>query len=139
MRGDSRVRAGEGLEGAERAADSRQGRPAHEHHGEIVMDDVFCPTRTRFRSARTEGSVHLSQQRALRHCVGRARRRGRLLASRRAYVLERKQFGRPLAANQLIQKKLADMQTEIALGSRRAFALGRMKDEGTRRRRSRRC
>jgi glutaryl-CoA dehydrogenase len=49
----------------------------------------------------------------------------------RNYVLERKQFGRPLAANQLIQKKLADMQTEIALGLNAVLRLGRMKDEGT--------
>jgi glutaryl-CoA dehydrogenase len=47
----------------------------------------------------------------------------------RQYVLERQQFGRPLAANQLIQKKLADMQTEIALGLQ--GCLRRMKDEGT--------
>ena len=44
--------------------------------------------------------------------------------------MERKQFGRPLAANQLIQKKLADMQTEIALGLQGCLRLGRMKDEG---------
>jgi glutaryl-CoA dehydrogenase len=49
----------------------------------------------------------------------------------RQYVLDRKQFGRPLAANQLIQKKLADMQTEIALGLQGCLRLGRMKDEGT--------
>ena len=49
----------------------------------------------------------------------------------RQYVLDRKQFGRPLAANQLIQKKLADMQTEIALGLQGALRLGRMMDEGT--------
>ena len=48
----------------------------------------------------------------------------------RAYVLDRKQFGRPLAANQLIQKKLADMQTEIALGLSGALRLGRMLDAG---------
>ena len=48
----------------------------------------------------------------------------------RAYVLERKQFGRPLAANQLIQVKLADMQTEIALGLQAALRLGRLADEG---------
>jgi glutaryl-CoA dehydrogenase len=48
----------------------------------------------------------------------------------RQYVLDRKQFGRPLAANQLIQKKLADMQTEIALGLRGALALGRMLEAG---------
>jgi len=49
----------------------------------------------------------------------------------RQYVLERKQFGRPLAANQLIQKKLADMQTEITLGLQGCLRLGRMKDEGS--------
>ena len=48
----------------------------------------------------------------------------------RQYVLDRKQFGRPLAANQLIQKKLADMQTEITLGLQGCLRLGRMKDEG---------
>ncbi len=48
----------------------------------------------------------------------------------RQYVLDRKQFGKPLAANQLIQKKLADMQTEIALGLQGCLRLGRMKDEG---------
>ena len=49
----------------------------------------------------------------------------------RQYTLDRKQFGKPLAANQLIQKKLADMQTEIALGLQAALRLGRMKDEHT--------
>ncbi|MES1195539.1 MAG: acyl-CoA dehydrogenase family protein, partial [Steroidobacter sp.] len=48
----------------------------------------------------------------------------------RNYVLEREQFGRPLAANQLIQKKLADMMTEISLGLQGCLRLGRMKDEG---------
>src|SRR5690625_1346192 len=47
----------------------------------------------------------------------------------RQYTLDRKQFGRPLAANQLIQKKLADMQTEIALGLQGCLRLGRRKDE----------
>lgn len=49
----------------------------------------------------------------------------------RQYTLDRHQFGRPLAANQLIQKKLADMQTEITLGLQGCLRLGRMKDEGT--------
>jgi glutaryl-CoA dehydrogenase len=49
----------------------------------------------------------------------------------RQYTLDRKQFGRPLAANQLIQKKLADMQTEITLGLQGCLRLGRMKDAGT--------
>jgi glutaryl-CoA dehydrogenase len=48
----------------------------------------------------------------------------------RDYVLNRKQFGRPLAANQLIQKKLADMQTEIVLGLQGCLRLGRLRDEG---------
>ncbi len=47
----------------------------------------------------------------------------------RDYTLERKQFGRPLAANQLIQKKLADMQTEIALGLQGALRMGRLMDD----------
>jgi len=49
----------------------------------------------------------------------------------RKYTLERKQFGRPLAANQLIQKKLADMQTEITLGLQAVLRVGRMLDDGT--------
>ncbi|MEQ9688897.1 MAG: acyl-CoA dehydrogenase family protein, partial [Bauldia litoralis] len=48
----------------------------------------------------------------------------------RQYVLDRSQFGRPLAANQLVQKKLADMQTEIALGLQAALRVGRLFDEG---------
>ena len=48
----------------------------------------------------------------------------------RGYTLDRKQFGRPLAATQLVQKKLADMQTEIALGLQAALRVGRLIDEG---------
>jgi len=48
----------------------------------------------------------------------------------RQYTLDRKQFGRPLAANQLIQKKLADMQTEIALALQACLRVGRLKDQG---------
>jgi len=48
----------------------------------------------------------------------------------RQYTLDRHQFGRPLAANQLIQKKLADMQTEITIGLQGCLRLGRLKDEG---------
>src|SRR5699024_7447980 len=70
-------------------------------------------------------------------CLNRARygiARGPMGAAERCwqpardYTLERKQFGRPLAANQLIQKKLADMQTEIALGLQAALRVGRMID-----------
>ena len=48
----------------------------------------------------------------------------------RHYTLDRKQFGRPLAANQLIQKKLADMQTEITIGLQACLRVGRLLDEG---------
>ena len=48
----------------------------------------------------------------------------------RAYTLDRRQFGRPLAATQLVQKKLADMQTEIALGLQASLRVGRLFDEG---------
>lgn len=51
------------------------------------------------------------------------------LETARTYVLERKQFNRPLAANQLVQRKLADMMTEIALGLQACLRVGRLKDE----------
>ncbi len=100
--------------------------------GEIVMDDVFVPDENEFpeveglkgpftclNSARY--GIAWGALGAAEDCWHRARQ----------YVLDRKQFGRPLAANQLIQKKLADMQTEITLGLQGCLRLGRMKDEGT--------
>ena len=100
--------------------------------GEIVMDDVFCPEEnvlpdvkslrgpfTALDSARY--GIAWGTLGAAEDCWQRVRQ----------YVLDRKQFGRPLAANQLIQKKLADMQTEITLGFQGCLRLGRMKDEGT--------
>jgi len=100
--------------------------------GEIVMDGVFCPDENAFPDVRglkgpftclnsARYGIAWGALGAAEDCWLRAR----------AYVLERKQFGRPLAANQLIQKKLADMQTEIALGLQGVLRLGRMKDEGT--------
>ena len=101
--------------------------------GEIVMDEVFCPDENAFPEVRglkgpftclnsARYGIAWGALGAAEDCWHRAR----------AYVLERKQFGRPLAANQLIQKKLADMQTEIALGLQGCLRLGRMKDEGQR-------
>ena len=100
--------------------------------GEIVMDKVFCPKENAFPDVRglkgpftclnsARYGISWGALGAAEDCWHRAR----------AYVLERKQFGRPLAANQLIQKKLADMQTEITLGLQSCLRLGRMKDEGT--------
>jgi glutaryl-CoA dehydrogenase len=100
--------------------------------GEIVMDEVFASDDqllpgveglkgpfTCLNSARY--GIAWGALGAAEDCWFRARQ----------YVLDRKQFGRPLAANQLIQKKLADMQTEITLGLQGCLRLGRMKDEGT--------
>ena len=100
--------------------------------GEIVMDEVFVPAEnelpdveglkgpfTCLNSARY--GIAWGALGAAEDCWHRARQ----------YVLDRKQFGRPLAANQLIQKKLADMQTEITLGLQGCMRLGRMKDEGS--------
>ncbi len=100
--------------------------------GEVVMDNVFCPEENAFPKVRglkgpftclnsARYGIAWGALGAAEDCWHRAR----------AYVLERKQFGRPLAANQLVQKKLADMQTEITLGLQGCLRLGRMKDEGS--------
>jgi glutaryl-CoA dehydrogenase len=100
--------------------------------GEIVMDEVFCPEEHAFPEVRGLKGPFT--------CLNSARYGiawGALGAAEscwhiaRQYVLDRKQFGRPLAANQLVQKKLADMQTEITLGLQGCLRLGRMKDEGS--------
>ncbi|MGU7773556.1 acyl-CoA dehydrogenase [Burkholderia sp. MR1-5-21] len=100
--------------------------------GEIVLDEVFVPEENRL--------PNVGGLRGPFTCLNSARYGiawGALGAAEacwhtaRQYVLDRKQFGRPLAANQLIQKKLADMQTEITLGLQGVLRLGRMKDEGT--------
>ena len=100
--------------------------------GEIVMDEVFCPEENAFPDVRglkgpftclnsARYGIAWGALGAAEDCFQRARQ----------YVLDRKQFGKPLAANQLIQKKLADMLTDITLGLQGCLRLGRMKDEGT--------
>ena len=85
--------------------------------GEVVMDGVFCPDENAFPDVRgLKGPFTCLEQRALRNRWGAIGAAEDCYRRARQYVLDRKQFGRPLAANQLIQKKLADMQTEIALG-----------------------
>ena len=99
--------------------------------GEIVMDDVFVPEENILPK--------VSGLKGPFSCLNNARYGiawGALGAAEfcwhaaRNYTLDRKQFGRPLAANQLIQKKLVDMQTEITLGLHACLRLGRLKDEG---------
>jgi glutaryl-CoA dehydrogenase len=99
--------------------------------GEIVMDDVFVPAENQLPNASGLGGPF--------GCLNNARYGiawGALGAAEfcwhtaRQYTLDRQQFGRPLAANQLIQKKLVDMQTEITIGLQACLRLGRLKDEG---------
>jgi glutaryl-CoA dehydrogenase len=98
--------------------------------GSIFMDEVFCPDENKLDVEGLKGPFS---------CLNKARYGiswGSLGAAEfcwhaaRNYTLERKQFGKPLAANQLIQKKLVDMQTEIALGLQGALQLGRLMDTG---------
>lgn len=100
--------------------------------GEVVMDNVFVPEENMLPNVRGLKGPFT--------CLNSARYGiawGALGAAEfcwhtaRQYTLDRHQFGRPLAATQLVQKKLADMQTEITLGLQSCLRLGRMKDEGT--------
>lgn len=100
--------------------------------GEVVMDNVFVPEENLLPNVRGLKGPFT--------CLNSARYGiawGALGAAEfcwhaaRQYTLDRHQFGRPLAATQLVQKKLADMQTEITLGLQSCLRLGRMKDEGT--------
>jgi glutaryl-CoA dehydrogenase len=100
--------------------------------GEIVMDNVFCPDDNVFPEIRgLKGPFTCLNSARYGICWGALGAAEDCWHRARDYVMERKQFGRPLAANQLIQKKLADMQTEIAIGLNACLRLGRMKDEGT--------
>jgi glutaryl-CoA dehydrogenase len=99
--------------------------------GEIVMDDVFCPEEQHLPGveglAGPFGCLNSARYGIAWGALGAAEF---CWHAARQYTLDRTQFGRPLAANQLIQKKLADMQTEIALGLQGCLRLGRLKDEG---------
>lgn len=100
--------------------------------GEIVMDQVFCPEENAFAQVRgLKGPFTCLNSARYGIAWGAMGAAEDCYARTRQYVLDRKQFGRPLAANQLVQKKLADMATDISLGLQGALRLGRMKDEGT--------
>jgi glutaryl-CoA dehydrogenase len=100
--------------------------------GEVVMDGVVVPEQSLLPNVsglkgpfncltRARYGIAMGVMGAAEDCWHRARQ----------YALDRKQFGRPLAATQLVQKKLADMQTEIALGLQAALQVGRLFDQGT--------
>src|SRR4029077_13903547 len=99
--------------------------------GEVVMDGVVVPESSLLPNVsglrgpfgclnRARYGIAWGVMGAAEDCMHRARQ----------YTLDRKQFNRPLAATQLVQKKLADMETEIALGLQGALRLGRLMDEG---------
>lgn len=99
--------------------------------GEIVMDEVFVPEENAFPEVRgLKGPFTCLNSARFGIAWGALGAAQACYETARNYVLERKQFGRPLAANQLIQKKLADMCTEISLGLQTVLRIGRMKDEG---------
>ncbi|MGZ8273660.1 MAG: acyl-CoA dehydrogenase [Burkholderiaceae bacterium] len=100
--------------------------------GEIVMDEVFVPADNELPDVQglkgPFGCLNSARYGIAWGALGAAES---CWHTARQYVLDRQQFGRPLAANQLIQKKLADMQTEITLALQGCLRLGRMKDDGT--------
>jgi len=99
--------------------------------GEIVMDDVFVPEENLLPNVHglkgPFGCLNSARYGIAWGALGAAEF---CWHAARQYTMDRHQFGRPLAANQLIQKKLADMMTEITLGLQACLRLGRMKDEG---------
>jgi glutaryl-CoA dehydrogenase len=99
--------------------------------GEIVLEDCFVPGENLLPNVKGLAGPFGCLNKARFGIVWGAMGAAEFCwhAARR-YVLDRSQFGRPLAANQLVQKKLADMQTEIALGLAGALRLGRLMDQG---------
>lgn len=98
--------------------------------GEIVMDRVFVPEENAFPDIRglkgPFGCLNKARYGIAWGAMGAAEF---CWQAARTYTLDRKQFGRPLAATQLVQLKLADMQTEISLGLQAALQVGRLMDE----------
>ena len=99
--------------------------------GEIVMDKVFVPEENLLPKVKgLKGPFACLNQARYGIAWGALGAAEACWHAARQYTLDRPQFGRPLAANQLVQKKLADMQTEIALGLQGCLRLGRLKDAG---------
>jgi len=100
--------------------------------GEVVMDDVHVPASALLPNVKgLKGPMGCLDSARYGIAWGALGAAEACWHAARQYTLDRKQFGRPLAANQLVQRKLADMQTEIALGLQGCLRLGRMKDDGT--------
>ena len=100
--------------------------------GQILMDDVFVPEENLLPGVTgLKGPFTCLDSARYGIAWGALGAAESCWHTARQSVLDRKQFGRPLAANQLIQKKLADMQTEITLALQACLRFGRMKDEGS--------
>ena len=99
--------------------------------GSIFMDEVFVPEANRLNVEGLKGPFSCLNKARYGICWGSLGAAEFCWHAARQYTLERTQFGKPLAANQLIQKKLVDMQTEITLGLQGALQLGRLMDAGT--------
>jgi glutaryl-CoA dehydrogenase len=100
--------------------------------GEIAMDNVFVPEENLLPNVEgLKGPFGCLNKARFGIAWGAMGAAEFCWHAARDYTLERKQFGRPLAATQLVQKKLADMQTEITLGLQSALRLGRLMDEGS--------
>lgn len=99
--------------------------------GQILMDDVFVSSEQHLPNARGLAAPFACLNNArFGICWGAMGVAEFCWHTARQYALDRKQFGRPLAANQLVQKKLADMQTEIAIGLNACLTLSRLRDQG---------
>ena len=99
--------------------------------GEIVMDEVFCPEENAFPDVRgLKGPFTCLNSARFGIAWGALGAAQACYETARQYTMDRIQFGRPLAANQLVQKKLADMVTEITLGMQACLRVARMKEEG---------
>ncbi len=99
--------------------------------GEVVMDEVFVPEENLLPNVHglkgPFGCLNAARYGIAWGALGAAEF---CWHAARQYTIDRSQFGKPLAANQLVQKKLADMMTEITLGLQGCLRLGRLKDEG---------
>ncbi len=100
--------------------------------GQIIMEDVFVPEENLLPNVvGLKGAFAGLNNARFGICWGAWGAAEFCWHTARQYVLDRKQFGRPLAANQLIQKKLADMQTDIAIGLQACLRISRLREEGS--------
>ena len=120
-----------GMKGLATPRSKASSRCAPRPPAQIMMDDVFVPESQRLPDAKGIGAPFACLNNArFGICWGAMGAAEFCWHAARQYVMDRKQFGRPLAANQLIQKKLADMQTEISLGLLAVLHVSRLRDAG---------